>query len=805
MSKNEEIVNKLKKVLFQSEEDREKELALKASSLLLQLPELVKYINEKNPVLNNEIFYDLGRYINYNRFPKGKIIQHIAQGDNNYFYMILTGNVAKIGIKYKKINMSCKEYILHLTKLQLLNENFLKNDSIKRNKDIFPFKLEKNMISVFKKIQFFDYNKELENIINIIENSKWKKEQTDINDYLDLINPEYLAGKENILSIDKKYRILLPYYFQREILGPNTFIGHLFKSKEIKELSSYICINNCDLLYVNKSVFPAGCRLIKIFEQKFNYELIQNIIKNFIIFENVNTNYLIKHFSNNFQQNKIKKGEKLIIQDTPQEGIYFVSKGEFQLRTMKSYYELQELIFSLRDSLDIFKDYISLIKNREADDINNKTNNKKINLIFQNPLFMLKAKEKKDIILSTYYAPKIVGLNEFYDNKTGIYHFSLYCQSEDAEVYFLNNKLFNSLYSNDSLYKKIVHMIEEKVEILIFLIKRYKSLYEAEFMKYISSNKSTNNDSNEISKKKIFKYPNLQSNQESKNSSEENNFKKYKIIPLKINTDIISQPRYNIIKKKLFHCIRNQNIRLDNIIKKEDSVNIYCGARLKRNKIIYLKNSNKSVSHLEQNEIIKNLNISMPQKENLNKNRRLLKVESHSKVRKNLFKIININLSQDNNLSFRKDSEKYSEEKKYSNNNLINNSKKEKYKKIRLKSISNIKLNSINTKSLIKENYSKIEKLLNNSKNEKDIYKIEDKKDNFINNKLNKNDTNLNSFENINNKNIYNLNKKKIYIINGKKITLRNSFANINENNNTNIKYSFNPLKSLNLENYKIK
>ena len=208
MSKNEEIVNKLKKVLFQSEEDREKELALKASSLLLQLPELVKYINEKNPVSNNEIFYDLGRYINYNRFPKGKIIQHIAKGDNNYFYMILTGNVAKIGIKYKKINMSCKEYILHLTKLQLLNENFLKNDSIKRNKDIFPFKLEKNMISVFKKIQFFDYNKELENIINIIENSKWKKEHKDINDYLDLIFPEYLAGKENILSIDKKYQIL---------------------------------------------------------------------------------------------------------------------------------------------------------------------------------------------------------------------------------------------------------------------------------------------------------------------------------------------------------------------------------------------------------------------------------------------------------------------------------------------------------------------------------------------------------------------------------------------------------------------
>ena len=100
-------------------------------------------------------------------------------------------------------------------------------------------------------------------------------------------------------------------------------------------------------------------------------------------------------------------------------------------------------------------------------------------------------------------------------------------------------------------------MVEEKVEILIFLIKRYKSLYEAEFMKYISLNKSINNYNNyynEISKKKIFKYPHLQNNHEAKNSSEENNFKKYEIIPLKINTDIISQPNNNI-KKKLFKWI----------------------------------------------------------------------------------------------------------------------------------------------------------------------------------------------------------------------------------------------------------
>ena len=73
------------------------------------------------------------------------------------------------------------------------------------------------------------------------------------------------------------------------------------------------------------------------------------------------------------------------------------------------------------------------------------------------------------------------------------------------------------------------------------------------FMKYISLNKSINNESYEISNKKIFKYSFLQnSHHEAKNDSEENHLKKYKIFPIKINTGIIGQPKNNIIKKNYF-------------------------------------------------------------------------------------------------------------------------------------------------------------------------------------------------------------------------------------------------------------
>ena len=808
MSNNEEVMIKLKEVLPYRGE-RSKTLAGKVSLLLMQLPALVDYINEKNPELNNEIFYDLGRYIEYHKFTKGKIIQHISQGDN-YFYMIVTGKVAKIGLKYKKSNMSFKEYILHLTKLQLLEEYFLMNDCIEKNKEIFPFKTEKNMIKLFQQIQNFDFDEELKSIIKKLENSKWEKEHDDINDFLELINPEFLYGKEYFLSKDMKFPILIPHYIKKEILGPNSFIGYLFKSKGIKELSTYICINNADVLFIDKSVLPPGCRLINIFENKFNYSLINDIFKKYIIFENISINYLTKNYSNYFRYIPVKKGEKLIIQGTPHDGIYFVNKGEFQLRTFKSYYELQELIFSLRDSLDTYKNYISYIKRREIDDLNNKMQDLKYIAIYKHPLFVIKSSEKKDIIFATYHAPKIIGLNEFYNIKTGINHFSLCCLSDEAEVYFLPNELVNNLLSIDSIYKSFAHMVEEKVQNLIYGIKRYKSLYEAEFIKYISLPKIINNY--EINDKQID-FSEILNNHETKNSTEEeNNVKRYDILPLHFNSDIINQPKYNIIKKKLFNFRRKRN-RLNNSLK-NDSTDVFSFINLNENNIYSNKNQNKSVSDLEQNEKVKTLDISLPKHEILKKNKCLLKVNSHINIKKNIFELINKNDSVDKNNSFNKEPEGYIQKIHNNNNNhflqknkLINlneiNKNQKIPKKIKLHSITNAKLNHLQINHPINDD-SKKQNLDINQNNENKINKNKEreKKINEFN-EIKEKIIDLNAIENIYNKYNYNLNKKRLYVVNGKNITFRNSLANINDiiNNKNRININIKRIKPLKLSN----
>ena len=798
MSKNEEIIFKLKEVMPQKGE-RTKTLAGKISSLLIQLPALVKYINEPNSSIREDIFYDLGRYISYQKIHKGKIIQHIYEGDN-YFYMIVTGKVAKIGVKYKRSHMSFREYILHLTKLQILDEHFLISDCIEKNKEIFPFKIEKNMVKLFQQIQVFDFNEELKKLIDKINNSKWEEEHENIEDFLNLINPEFLYGKEYFLSKEMKFPVLIPHYYEKEILGPNSFIGYLYKSKGIKELSAYICINNTDILYLDKSILPLGCKLINIYAYKLNSSLIENIFKKYIIFENTSLDYLTKNYSNYFQIIPIKKGEKLVSQNCPHEGLFFVNKGGFQLRTKKSYYELQELIFSLRDSLDTFKNYISYIKKRELDDLNDKLNDLKSNSLYKHPLFVIKASEKKDIIFSTYHAPQIIGLNEFYDIKTGINHFSLYCITEEAEVYFLPNELVNNLLSIDSIYKCIAHIVEEKVQSLIFGIKKYKSLYEEKFIKFFALPKLLNNDNNnELNEKKnntLIIPPLLSQNNDKDNlrihQDENYNIRKKK--PIQINND---NSRYNIIKKKLLNL--NRNKKKQNLNLRNDSINLFSVLNLKENKLSSAnKNQNKSVSYLESNTNLTNLNLAISRNDILKYKKKLSKITSNLDIKKNNLNIINKNKQVDKNFSHSFDIDTFSP----INNNYTPHFEKKKLikfdgfklskdnpNKIKLKSISNIKLNQINKiKPLINDNTKNeefINKLkFNNKYNEelsKDINKAKDKEaDDDFNNlnikDINEKNINLNTIDNIYNN--FSLDKMKLYIVKGKRVTLRNSLAN---------------------------
>ena len=105
---------------------------------LKKLPELKHYINENNKENESKIYFEMGRYLKYSRYKKGQFIKHSYDSDN-FFYMIFSGSIAKIDIKYTRSYLTFKEYLIHLIKLKLLGENYIYKRCLKRNKKVFPF------------------------------------------------------------------------------------------------------------------------------------------------------------------------------------------------------------------------------------------------------------------------------------------------------------------------------------------------------------------------------------------------------------------------------------------------------------------------------------------------------------------------------------------------------------------------------------------------------------------------------------------------------------------------------------------
>ena len=592
---NEEILLKIKEIIPQNGE-RAKVLSEKISLLLKEIPALEKYINEKDPILRDDIYYDLGRYINYHRFLKGNIIQKMYEVDK-FFFMIVTGEIVKLGIKYKKETATFKEYILYLIKLQLLEENFLLNDCIEKNQDLFPFKSERNIIKLIYKIKGFNFKNEFKKIKTQIKSSKWRNNPNSIEDFFSLINPSFINGKQSFLSKEMKFPIIFPVYIKDETFGPNTFIGNLLKCKGIKEFSSYICINNADILYLDKSSVAPGCKLMNIMNNRFSISVIENIIKKSIIFKNTNSDYLINNYSQYFRFIPIKKGQMLISQGRPHEGIYFIIKGAFQLKSKKSYCELQELIFNLRDSLDNFKNYISYIKKREEDDLNSVGNNmkKKLN-IHKHPLFLIKSNEKKDITFWTFHSPQIMGLNDSYGCKTGINNFSIFCLSEEAEVYFLPNELVNNLLSIDSINNSIARLTEERVKFLLFSIKKYKNKFEEELENFISKPKfSTLYNFDKFNKKKI-----------SSIEKDNNNPKKLNILGNEISNKELSQNSFINYNEKNNLIENNKNDIINKNLFNYHSLN----KKEKKNLTINIKDQQKNSSFLNEIKLKNNKYLS---------------------------------------------------------------------------------------------------------------------------------------------------------------------------------------------------
>ena len=495
------LLKKLK-VLTDYKEEKTKLLSESIAIYLKNIPELKNYINENNPDNESKILFEVGKYLKYAKYQKGQFIKHSYDSDD-FFYMIFTGDVAKFDIQYNRLYVSFKEYLMHLIRLRLLGENYIYLKCIRKNQNVFPF--DENMdILKTTDINIDHYDQLVKKIKKEVNNSNWftnNDKNNDIEDFLKLYNPEKSNIRDAFIGKETKYPAYLPFYIFDKIMDPIAFVGQLTKPKGIKFVSSYVCLNICDIFYVNKTLIDDNSNLFNLFQRIVAENVIEKLFERHFLFKDADKSFLIKNYSKYFFVQKYIKGDKLIQQNTPHEGIFFIKSGIFQLKTFRTYNELNDLHFSILHALDnfpkAFLDFKSKINDFEKK--TRKTDNKNIfEGLSQNQIE--KFTEAKNILFNHFVAPDVVGLNDIYDNKNGLNNFTVECISNEAEVYFLPNDIFSSMMVDENINNKAGDFIGKQCMLLVNGINKYKE----SFIKGLQLEKSNNIENHKFNYSKTF-------------------------------------------------------------------------------------------------------------------------------------------------------------------------------------------------------------------------------------------------------------------------------------------------------------
>ena len=586
---------------------RSKALTEKVGQLLESIPELDSYLDENDNNIKKKLLVELGRYIKYSKYEKGEIIHHFGEDDKK-FYMILHGKILKINIIYKTIYASLKEYILHLAKLLIINEKYLYTDCIKKNQKIFPINETINIIDYGKNIKTFDFEEELEKIKNLKDDIFLVKDEDDknkkklnIQQLLSLYNPS-IKGKNIFFNNEQKFGVNLPFFYVSDTIDNSTFIGNLNKNHGIKIYSSFICLNSCDILYIDKTMIKDDF-IFNHFHNNKSEKIANLLFKKHYIFRDSDMNFLAKNYSKFFEIIKVKKGEKLILQNSIYEGIFFLVKGLLQLKSNRSYNELNELKYN------ILRNNSSYLNVKNLDNFKDKNHDKIIQRLLRNPQFIKKSKQINEINFGSIVETEIIGLSDLYDKNNGIYNFSVECLSNEAELFFAPKEIFTSILTNPEIEEKIKKLIFEKIKVLKLKIKRFTDLFELEFDKLSLPVKEKNilNFSGKIK---------INSNRSDFNIKSKimlDNFK-LKLIPLKLKQKKLLRAES---ESKIFDYKTSNHLNIENIYPKKI---IYYNKRYnnlfninnndKRDlstNISRISNINKSINNIESNKEIKQM------------------------------------------------------------------------------------------------------------------------------------------------------------------------------------------------------
>ena len=467
----------------------------KATPWLKTFPDFMNFINLKE---TNESSYklliELTWLLFYKYFKKNIIFKKPAE-KGEYTFILLKGKMLKLDLVFKREYLTVEEYLIYLIKMKLTREK----EIIKRCRRLNSFYADidgDNLIKFCQENSQFNYDKLKDIGTKEIYELGFKLE-----DFQEGTKGKIIYSIDNYLRIsDVKKNIkkvggvlATPYFY----IGHYRKVGYITKGMLIGNFtrdysidnSTYITLDNCDVVYLNKKTSKIK-KLYELMEEK-KKRILSEIKNSFLIFKNITETGFYNEVIPYFQYKLFHKGDKIFVQDSFFEGIYFIKSGKINLYFTSSIIDISAYISNLKNSLKNLEDLISNMTSYPTQLLSD-TEMLKIKSLNSDGNIHLFNSKKYDILTINEFS--IFGTNELYNCKTGLYYFTAECITKEAVIYFLPKRYFYSLLIKENpVYSSVKDIVQSKANFIIEKLKLFIKWHE---MERLNENKNKNKNKN---------------------------------------------------------------------------------------------------------------------------------------------------------------------------------------------------------------------------------------------------------------------------------------------------------------------
>jgi len=342
-------------------------------------------------------------------------------------------------------------------KIHILSKNYLSNSL----KNIIPFETKDEIDfvlniqnQIIETFQFISKNKIIK---NFFQNFEKKYEKISCEDYIKRIKPIKIENDKSIFSIEKK-DILVSNYIIAESLKEGEKFGEGLSDinyyNNNKRIETVITLEDTDFGYYNMILFNDNLKEIseKTRKEKMKFLLSLTLFKNNDQYNN------LRNYTNYFKRKICKYKDILYFENDSYEKnhfIYFIQKGEFETKSNKSLYEIDQIL-----NRTSYKNKLSNVNNIED---------------------LKEYYIKRELKLEAFGVNDIIGLSDcVYNNKL---LFTISCKTKHSIIYQINITFFKMLLNiSPNIEEKLIKIQKVKNDIILNLFYKQRE-YAMDYIK----------------------------------------------------------------------------------------------------------------------------------------------------------------------------------------------------------------------------------------------------------------------------------------------------------------------------------